>query len=235
MTDKEQAENRCVLIVGAHPDDADFTCGGSIARWIAEGWTARLVVCTDGSKGSHDPAVIPARLAARRQEEQLAAAEVLGISEAVFLNNPDGELNRAVGLVAEITRPIRRFRPQRVLAWDPWRRYQLHPDHRAAGLATLDAVLAAGNPHYFPEQVAQGLATHQLQAAYLFGADSPDVWVDISSTFERKLGAIACHRSQVERLPKWAEEILRCNADCGRQPGCNYAEAFKLLRSLCDT
>ncbi|MFQ5856836.1 MAG: PIG-L deacetylase family protein [Anaerolineae bacterium] len=157
-----QPSEKRVLAVSAHPDDVEFTSGGSIARWRDEGWAVHLAVCTDGGKGSHDPMAEPARLAARRREEQLAAAEVLGIAEVVFLDYPDGELNRAPdpsgsspsgpSLVAELTRLIRRFRPQRVLAWDAWRRYELHPDHRAAGLATLDAVLAAGNPHYLRTQ-----------------------------------------------------------------------------------
>lgn len=221
--------------MSAHPDDVEFTSGGSIARWAAEGWTVYLVVCTDGGKGSHDPAVSPAELATRRRGEQIAAAEVLDIAEVVFLDHPDGELNRAPDLVAELTRLMRRFRPRRVLTWDPWRRYELHPDHRTAGLASLDAVLAAGNPHYFPGQLAEGLAAHQVQEVYLYGAEEPDTWVDITATLERKLAAIARHRSQVERASNLMEDVRRCNADYGRQGRSRYAEAFKVLRPFCDT
>jgi len=138
----------------------------------------------------------------------------------------------------------RRFRPRRLLAWDPWRRYELHPDHRAAGLATLDAVVAAGNPHYFPEQIAEGAAPHQVPEVYLYGTGEPDAWLDITITFERKVAAIACHRSQVERMPNpsgrasgqsLTEDMRRCNADYGRASGYAYAEAFKVLHPFCDT
>lgn len=230
-----QPEGRRVLAISAHPDDAEFTGGGSIAHWQAEGWIVHLAVCTDGGKGSHDPALEPARLAARRREEQWAAAQVLGIADVIFLNHPDGELNRVPDLVVQLTWLIRRIRPHRLLSWDPWRRYELHPDHRAAGLAALDAVLAAGNPHYFPHQLAEGLTTHQVPEVYLYGADEPDAWVDVTATFERKLAALACHRSQVERLPGLAEDMQRCNARYGRQKGYTYAEAFKVLHPFCDT
>ena len=220
-----------ILAIGAHADDVEFTSAGTLARWVAEGGTACLVVCTDGSKGSHDPAVDPAALAARRQEEQRVAARVLGVAEVVFLGHPDGELSRAPDLAAELVGLIRRIRPQRVLAWDPWRRYQLHPDHRAAGLVALDAVLAAGNPHYYRGH----LAAHRVEEVYLFGAEEPDTWVDVTTTFERKLAAIACHRSQVEGMPNLTEDIRRCNVDYGRQGGSVYAEAFKALRPFCET
>lgn len=228
-----EPDERCVLAVSAHPDDVEFTSGGSIARWGAEGWTVHLVVCTDGGKGSHDPAIIPAELAARRREEQLAAAELLGISQVVFLSYPDGELGRASELVAELTQVIRRFRPRRALGWDPWRRYELHPDHRAADLATLDAVLAAGNPHYFPEQLAEGVGPHQVSEIYLFGAEEPDTWVDISETFERKMASIECHASQVENIGDMARQMSHCARDYGEQSGATYAEAFKVLRPFC--
>jgi LmbE family N-acetylglucosaminyl deacetylase len=172
--------NGAILAIGAHPDDVEFTSAGTVARWIAEGWTACLVICTDGGKGSEDPLVNPAAVAARRQKEQQAAAEVLGVAEVVFLGHPDGELNRTPGLVAELVRVIRRCRPQRVVAWDPWRRYQLHPDHRVAGLAALDAVLAADNSHYYPGH----LTAHRVEEVYLFGAEEPDIWVDVTTTLE---------------------------------------------------
>jgi len=241
---------RRILAVSAHPDDVEFTSGGSLARWAAEGWRTHLVVCTDGGKGSLDPRVDPQVLAARRREEQRAAAETLGVAEVAFLDHPDGTLAAAPDLVEELGGLIRRFRPQRLLGWDPWRRYQLHPDHRAAGLATLDAVLAAGNPHYFPEQLAEGGEAHQVPEVYLFGAEEPDTWVDITETFERKVVAIAAHHSQVARLPDLVEGMRRCNRDYGQQCGrvdadssesgridtrCTYAEAFKVLHPFCDT
>ena len=234
MANQHPRKERTILAVGAPPDDVEFTAGGALAQWIAEGWIAHLVVCTDGGKGSHDPEVNPAALAAQRRKEQIAAAEAVGIAEVIFLDHPDGELGRATVLTETLVRLMRRLRPDRLLSWDPWRRYQLHPDHRVAGLATLDAALAAGNPHYYPEQLADGLTAHRVEEVYLFGAEEPDTWMDITATLERKLAAIACHRSQVERMPHLAEDVRRCNADYGQQGGSAYGEAFKVLRPFCD-
>ena len=235
MEDQYPCRESIILAISAHPDDVEFTSGGALARWIAEGWTAYLVVCTDGGKGSHDPRVDPAELAARRQEEQQAAAKALGIADVVFLGYSDGELNREPNLTAELVRLIRLYRPDRLLTWDPWRRYELHSDHRAAGRATLDAVLAAGNPHYFPGELEDGSVVHQTQEVYLYGAGEPDSWEDITDTLEHKLAAIACHRSQVERAVNIAGDVRRCNADYGRESGYAYAEAFKVLHPFCNT
>lgn len=224
-----------VLAVSAHPDDVEFTAGGSLARWISEGWKVYLAVCTDGGKGTQDPAIIPGELAAVRREEQRAAAAVLGVTDVTFLEHPDGELNQSPQLVTELARLIRRIQPKRIVGWDPWRRYELHPDHRAAGLATLDAVLAAGNPHYFPELLGEGLPAHTAPEVYLFGAEQPDTWVDITQTIEQKLNAITCHRSQMSRVSTLLNDLRACNADYGKEGGTAYAEAFKVLHPFCDT
>nr|HID14922.1 PIG-L family deacetylase [Anaerolineae bacterium] len=144
------------MAVIAHPDDAEFTCGGTLALWAGQGAEIGYVVCTDGGKGRGDPSLSPEQLAAVRRAEQRAAADLLGVKEVVFLGHPDGELSRAAGLEAELVLHIRRFRPQVVLTFDPWRPYQLHPDHRAVGLAALSAILAAGNSRYFRGQLAGG-------------------------------------------------------------------------------
>ena len=235
MTAEEQNGAKRLLTISAHPDDIEFTSGGSLARWVGEGWAVSLVVCTDGGKGSQDPAIIPAELAAVRRAEQQAAAEILGIAEVVFLNHSDGELSWTPNLVESLALHIRRQRPDRLASWDPWKPYQLHPDHRAAGLAVLDAVLAAGNPHYFSHQLAAGLSAHQVPEVYLYGAAEPDTWVDITATFEQKMAAIEAHRSQVGHLRSLAEQMSHCNRQYGEQGGVTYAEAFKLLRPFCDT
>ncbi len=228
-------EQASILAVSAHPDDVEFTAGGSLAQWRSEGWKIHLAVCTDGGKGTHDPTIEPAGLAAQRHEEQPRAAAVLGICEVIFLDHRDGELSHTGGLVAELARLIRHFRPERLVAWDPWRRYELHPDHRAAGLATLDAVLAAGNPHYFPELLDEGLEAHAVPEVYLFDVEQPDAWVDITKTIERKLEAIACHRSQTGQVSTLLNDLRACNANYGKQSGSAYAEAFKVLHPFCDT
>jgi len=229
--------HRRVLAVGAHPDDVEFTSGGSMARWTTEGWLTFLAVCTDGSKGSSNADDDPQVLAATRHAEQAAAARVLGIQEVTWLGHPDGELVRAPNLVEELALQIRRVRPDRLLAWDAWRPYELHPDHRAAGLAAVDAVLAAGNPHFYPQQLQAefGLQPHRVEEVYLFGTDQRDTWVDITATFERKMAAIACHVSQVVGLRDLALKMSYCNQGYAQGHGYTYAEVFKVLHPFCDT
>ncbi len=226
-----------LLAIGAHPDDAEFTSGGSLARWAAEGWQATLVVCTDGSKGSQNAGDAPQSLTATRRAEQESAAQRLGLAEVIWLGHPDGELGQVATLHEELTRLIRRYRPDRLLVWDAWRPYQLHPDHRAAGLEAMDAILAAGNPHFYPEQLQPpvSLQPHRVEEVYLYGADAPDEWVDITATFEQKMAAIECHRSQVASLRDMALKMSHCNRERAAGHGYTYAEAFKVLHPFCDT
>lgn len=224
-----------LLAVSAHPDDVEFTSGGSLARWADEGWIIHLIVCTDGGKGSQNLQDDPRALSIVRRKEQQKAAHSLGVRQVIWLGYPDGELSLANGLIEQITRHIRLFRPDRMLAWDAWKPYQLHPDHRAAGLAAIDAVLTAGNPHFFPNQLTKGLQPYRLEEAYLYGSNQPDQVVDITDTFEQKMAAIECHRSQVESLRDLALQMSHCNQDYGRKYDYTYAEAFKVLRPFCDT
>lgn len=231
---RDESVPRRVLAIFAHPDDAEFACGGSIARWADAGADIVYVVCTDGGRGGDGLAADDEAVRALREAEQHEAATRLGVAEVVFLRHPDGDLDAVRSLRHELAGLIRRWRPERVLAWDGWRRYQLHPDHRAAGLAAVDAVLAAGNPRMFPKLAASGLRPHRVQDVYLFGTDHPDVWIDVTATFERKLGAVAAHRSQVASLPGLTESLRRCNQDHGRVCGCAFAEPFKVLRPFCE-
>ena len=235
MHDRPTPQFQWVMAVIAHPDDAEFTCAGTLALWAGQGAEIGYVVCTDGGKGEGDPSLSPEQLAAVRQAEQRAAADLLGVREVVFLSHPDGELAQTPNLEAELALWIRRLRPGVVLTFDPWRPYQLHPDHRAVGLAALNAVLAAGNPRYFPGQLAGEVQAHRVETVYLFATDRPDAWVDITETFDRKMAAIDCHRSQVGDRPDIAAQIRRCNRDYGQQAGTIYAEAFKVLHPFCET
>jgi LmbE family N-acetylglucosaminyl deacetylase len=230
--------NKNMLVIAAHPDDAEFTSGGSLTRWISEGWAVSLAICTDGGKGSQSSEDDPAVLTKTRQAEQEASARVLGIREVIWLGHPDGQLAQAARQLEEqLTYLIRKVRPDRLLAWDAWKPYQLHPDHRTAGQAAMDAVLTAGNPHFYPDQLQQtpGLQPHQVGEVYLFGTDDPDEWVDITATFERKMESIACHQSQVTSLRDLALQLSHCNRDRGVTRGYTYAEAFKVLHPFCDT
>ena len=158
--------NKNMLVIAAHPDDAEFTSGGSLARWISEGWAVSLIICSDGGKGSQSSEDDPAVLTKTRQTEQEASSHLLGICEVIWLGYPDGQLSQvAIQLEEQLTYLIRKYRPDRLLAWDAWRPYQLHPDHRTAGQAAMDAILSAGNPHFYPEQLqlTPGLQPHRWE------------------------------------------------------------------------
>jgi LmbE family N-acetylglucosaminyl deacetylase len=227
------------LAVAAHPDDVEFGCGGTLAKWAAAGCEVHHVICTDGAKGSWDPAEDAARLVALRQDEQRAAAKALGASgEVVFLGWPDGELDAGVRQRWEVAYWIRRLQPDVVLGHDPWRRYRLHPDHRAAGVLVCDGIVAARDPHFFPEQE---LPHHRPTTLLLFEADEPDHLEDVTDHVDAKLAALESHRSQfrstmqidddtddaqVERFRRRVRDRL---AEHGRQAGVAYAEPFKLI------
>lgn len=222
-----------VMAIFAHPDDAEFTCGGTVSAWAEAGSEVAYVACTDGDKGGDDLPIASGELAQLRREEQREAARHLGVRDVYFLGHPDGDLARVQGLEEELVRLIRGFRPEMVLAWDPWKRYQLHPDHRAAGMASLDAVVVAANPRMYPGQLDGGVRPHRTEMVYLFGAEEPDTWVDVSETFGAKLEAIALHKSQVRDAEELAGWMSRCNREYGVQAGYAYAEAFKVLKPFC--
>ncbi|MBW8827116.1 MAG: PIG-L family deacetylase, partial [Acidobacteria bacterium] len=183
------------LAIVAHADDAEFQAGATLAKWSAAGCEVSILVCTDGSKGSWDPAEDVAALVSRRQQEQRAALGALGGSgECVFLGKVDGEL--ASGLVerGEVAAVIRRLRPEVVLGHDPWKRYRLHPDHRHAGFLAVDGIVAARDPHFYPEH---GLAWWRPSSLLLFEADEPNhVEPFDDDHLERKVAALLEHRSQ---------------------------------------
>ncbi|MGH9154341.1 MAG: PIG-L deacetylase family protein [Acidimicrobiales bacterium] len=182
------------LAVGAHPDDIEFGCGATLAKWAAAGCAIHHLVCTDGSKGSWDPDQDTAELVALRRQEQRAAAQALGgTSEVTFLRWTDGELEAGLRQRWELAYHIRRLRPEVVLGHDPWRRYRLHPDHRAAGFLVTDGIVAARDPHFFPEQ---GVSPHRPSTLLLWEADEPDHVEDGSSSVDKKLTALLAHRSQ---------------------------------------
>ncbi|MDE3076026.1 MAG: PIG-L family deacetylase [Chloroflexota bacterium] len=224
-----------VLAIFAHPDDAEFTCGGSIASWADAGATVAYVVCTGGCRGGDELTGTDETVRELRENEQQAAAATLGVSEVTFLRHLDGELDRVQELRYELARIIRRWQPDRVLTWDAWKPYQLHPDHRASGMAAVEAVLAAGNPRASLTPLHEELGPHRASDVYLFGTHDPDVWVDISRTLERKLAAVAAHHSQLSATPDFAQSVRACNRDFGGACGCAYAEAFKALHPFCDT
>ena len=230
------------LAVGAHPDDVEFGCGGTLAKWAAAGCEVHHLVCTDGAKGSWDPDEDVAHLVARRQEEQRAASRALGGEGRVtFLGWPDGELEAGLRERAQVAECIRRVRPDVVLGHDPWRRYRLHPDHRNAGFLVTDGIVAARDPHFFPEQ---GLAPHRPSALLLWEADEIDHVEDVGDHVDAKMAALLEHRSQFRSTmhiedPDAADEVGAFRArvierlgEHGRAADVALGEGFKLMTNL---
>jgi LmbE family N-acetylglucosaminyl deacetylase len=227
------------LAIVAHPDDAEFQCGATLAKWAAAGTVVHHLVCTDGSKGTWDAGADTVELVALRQQEQRAAAKALGATGAqVFLSNVDGALESGLAQQAEVCRVIRELRPEVVLGHDPWRRWRLHPDHRNAGFLCTAGVVAARDPHFFKEQ---GLAHHRPSAILLFECEEPDLAEDVTGHVDTKVAALLEHRSQfvtthgitdvddaaqVDRFRRHIDERL---ATTGARVGVRHAELFPLL------
>jgi len=228
------AEGTCRMVIVAHPDDAEFTCAGTVARWIREGLDVIYVVCTDGSRGSNEPHMTPERMAPIRRAEQLAAADVLGVKTTIFLDYEDGTLQSTLELRRDLTRLIRLYAPDIVICADPTRYfhhdvYVNHPDHRAAGEAALYAIFPSAVTRFvFPELLDQGLQPHKVQEIYLYGSPEPNIFVDISDTIELKIAALRSHRSQVSS--DYADARLReWNGHLGRQHCVQFAEEFRRI------
>lgn len=229
---------RRAMTIGAHPDDAEFGAGGTLAKWAAEGCEVTILVVSDGSKGTWDPEVTTEALVAARRSEQRRAADVLGVQHVVMLDHVDGEVENTVDLRKELAWWIRTQRPDVVLSHDPWKRYMLHPDHRATGMAAIDAVVAARDHLFFPEQ---GLEKHRPSEILLWAADEVDHVEDIEDTFETKVAALLQHSSQgtttmggaesgdIERA-RFTERMRSWSASLGTPAGIGLAEAFKRLQ-----
>ena len=218
------------MIVVAHPDDAEFGVAGTVAVWAKAGCCVTYVLCTDGNAGSHEPGMTPERLAEIRRAEQRAACTALGVGEVVFLGHDDAQLESTLQLRRELVQLIRKYQPEVVFTTDPTRLYRSdsyinHPDHRAAGQATLDAVApASGMPLLWPELGPP----HQVEQVYVIGNDEPNRWIDISKTIDQKIAALRLHVSQ---LGDWdpTNRIKRRGSEAGQEQGYSYAESFRVF------
>jgi LmbE family N-acetylglucosaminyl deacetylase len=230
------------LAVGAHPDDIEFGCGGTLAKWAATGCHIHHLVCTDGSKGSWDPDEDTARLVMTRQDEQREASRALGgDGDVTFLGWVDGELESGLRQRGEVAHQIRRLRPDVVLGHDPWRRYRLHPDHRHAGFLVTDGIAAARDPHFFPEQEHQ---PHRPSALLLFEADEPNHVEDVTGFENAKVSALLAHRSQFRTTMGINDEAVDSEvatfrrrvgddlSSVGTKAGYISGEAFRIMRDL---
>jgi len=230
MSDEQRDELRQVLVVGAHPDDPEFGCAATIAKWASEGKEIHYVLLTSGDKGSHDPGQRPGEVAAIREVEQRAAAKELGVRSVRFLHYPDGMVENTMDLRRHLCGLIRKIKPNILLAIDPWRPYQLHPDHRAAGQAALDAAWAAREWYLFPEQLV-GDEPWRISEVYLYWTGNADHWVDVSSVIDKRIEALKHHNSQVNGRIERIEKRVRDSARTVGEPhGYEYAEGFKRIK-----
>jgi len=236
---------RRVMVVMAHPDDAEFICAGTVAAWAAGGQHIIYVLGTSGDKGSDDLAMTSERLIETREAEQRAACAVLGVREVIFLRMPDAELVPDLAMRKTITRVIRQHRPDAVICQDPTERwvgsgYIQHPDHIAMGEATLAALFPSARDRLtFPELLAEGLEPHKVNEVYIASSEeSCDLFVDIGAHLETKFASLDAHASQMGEwdfrpmLTRWARDTAAL-ARHRNYPGAEemeYAEAFKHMR-----
>jgi len=194
---------KTILVMLAHPDDPDFFCGATIARWTRAGHDVFYCLFTRGDKGSNDPSIPPHELAILREKEQRSAANILGVKSVEFLDYRDGELMPSLKARKDVVRVIRRIRPEVLVTCDPTHyfvrdTYLNHPDHRMAGQIVLDGYFpAAGNPMFFPELIAEGLQPHSVKEIWISLAEHPNVNLDVTDTWELKLQALKEHKSQI--------------------------------------
>lgn len=237
--DETQIESgpKRVAVIMAHPDDPDFVCGGTCARWAAEGHHITFVLITNGDKGSDDRTIPSDELIRIREAEQRAAAAILGVKECVFMRREDGMLVPDLELRRELVRVIRQLKPDVVICPDPtsWfvaREYINHPDHRAAGQAALEAIFpAARNHRVFPELLAEGLEPHRVEEVYVSTSHSADTWIDITDYIDIKIEALRAHVSQ---MGDWDPDgpIREWNREDGKKhdPPVEYAEDFRYFK-----
>ena len=231
MTAPESAPKRIALVVMAHPDDIEFTCGGTAAKLADDGWEVVFCLVTSGDKGTKDEAISASELAALREAEQEGAARELGVARCIFLRIPDGFVEDSPELRGALVRVIREVQPELLITWDGYRGFN-HRDHRTVGIAALDAVFPlARNPHTYAEQNADGLRWHRVNTVLLAGSSEPNFQVDVSAQMERRIDALMRHGSQVaaakrEDLVKRMRERAAAAAAEGRIP---WAESFRRM------
>lgn len=228
-------ENKIILVVAAHPDDAEFGCGGTVAKYVSEGAVAYYLICTNGGRGSRGKDIKSDQLIKTRKREQLAAAKVICVKEVMFLDHGDGELEADLHLKEEIVKIIRKIKPDIVLTHDPTWIYDIsddlafinHNDHRKTGTATIDAVYPlARDLASFPEHIEAGLQPHKVLEVYLFNFSHPTFYVDVSGFFNTKVQAILKHKSQIDDPKQTRQWLSKRLGEMGKQAGYKYAEGF---------
>jgi len=218
-----------VMVITPHPDDAEFGVAGTVARWTREEKDVIYVVCTNGDKGTSDGNMKPEELAKIREQEQLAAAKLLGVREVIFLRYPDQYLEDTHEFRKELVRLIRMYKPETVVTADPYRRYVWHRDHRITGQVTLDAVFPyARDSLSYPDLLEQGLSPHRVSEVLLWGSEEPNYRSNITDTFDTKIAALRCHESQVGNRPsnEMQERLRQRHSSMAEGEDYELAEAF---------
>src|SRR5512140_2680403 len=237
MSEEQEYLPKIAMSIHAHPDDQEFTVAGTLAKWAKAGTEVISVILTSGDGGSNDPAHDASYkpiLSRIREEEQNSANGILGIKTTIYLRLPDGELEPTVALRKEVTKIIRKYKPEVVVTGDPQgvfygNGYINHPDHRAAAqVATYAVFPSAGSRLVFADLLAEGFEPHSVKRLHLHGPDKPDTWVDITETIDAQVAALTNHTSQLKdwdpekMIREWAEEE-------GKEKGMKYAEAYKVM------
>ena len=218
-----------VLVFTPHADDAEGGVGGTVIKWVREGKSVVYVICTNGDKGTSDPDMKPDELVKIRQKEQLAAADVLGVRDVVFLPYPDQLIEDTPEVRKEFVRLIRMYRPYTVVTSDPYRRYLWHRDHRITGQLVLDAIFPYARDFFsYPDLLEEGLQPHKVKEVWLWATEDPNYRSNVTDTFDIKLAALGCHKSQVGEVPPQVLESWlkhRCTAAAAGQDF-ELAESF---------
>jgi LmbE family N-acetylglucosaminyl deacetylase len=227
------------MAIVAHPDDIEFSCAGTIARWVKAGAEVAYVLCTSGDVGIASPGMTKARATEIREAEQLAAAKVVGVNEVIFLREPDGMVENTMTLRKRLVREIRRFRPEVVITTDPtalWvgDGYINHPDHRAVAWAAVDAVFpAAGQPNLFEELADEGLTAHKVRKVYALNWVTAEFFVDITETMDLKVEALRQHVSQMSGFD-FEPMIRQRAAEIAKGKEMTYAEGYRVVTLVSD-
>ena len=224
-----ETEPKRALVIGAHPDDNEFGAGGTVAKLASQGWDITFIIATNGNKGSHDPAMTSYALSATREQEQRAAATALGVQHVMFLRNNDGELEPTQHLRAEFALYIRHLKPNLVFTHDPWKHYMLHPDHRAVGFAVIEGLVSARDHLFMPGLGQIGITVWRPETLYLWQAETPDHFEDISEFVEQKIAALHEHHTQLDENQEWEARVRQWLAENGAQHNVAAAELFKKI------
>jgi LmbE family N-acetylglucosaminyl deacetylase len=237
MQVKPPVSHKKILVVVAHPDDAEAFCGGTIARLTRAANLMTLVMCTNGDRGSHDHRLRPTELVSmRRQEEEVC--RILGLVSVIWLGYRDGELSHMTDLRERIIRVIRKSQTDIILTFDPWKHYEFHPDHRSVGFIASEARMLSDLPWICPEFSLEGLAPWHTQELYLFAPEEPNYWVDISDTLEAKINSRLAHHSQNDFIKcdsdrqSFASQLKAWARSAGTAQGLEYAEAFHTVDQI---